>query len=403
MIPKKIDLIEIADIELLVTNGVREGKTIEYKQELPSGKDEDKKEFLADVSSFANAAGGDLLYGVIEQRDSNEKPTGIPRDVSGLNGVNADQVTRQFENSIRDGIAPRIPNVQIREVPGGTSGPVLLIRVPRSFAAPHMVTFKGSSRFFSRTNAGKCPLDVNEIRAAFVQSETLPERIRQFREVRLGKILAGETPIPSVDGPTMVIHVVPVATFLSLSAIDIANVDRSGPLMTPIIRNEDYTHRINLDGCLSFAASPTDKKLASSYRQLFRNGVIEDASTNFFHNQGDGNSFHTAGYEKIVKDVVKSGLQLLSHCQIEPPFVILNTLLNVRGFRIPDNFAHFPSGQRPSPVDRNHLIFPEIVLDTAETNLLFTLLLPLFDMLWQACGYERCFNYDADGNRVPGL
>ena len=69
MIEKPFDQLVKDDIDGLVTNQVKEGRTTEYKQELPSGRDADKKEFLADVSSFANAAGGDLVYGVVEKRD----------------------------------------------------------------------------------------------------------------------------------------------------------------------------------------------------------------------------------------------------------------------------------------------------------------------------------------------
>ena len=43
------------DIDALVADAVKEGRTIEYKQAMPGGADADRKEFLADVSSFANA------------------------------------------------------------------------------------------------------------------------------------------------------------------------------------------------------------------------------------------------------------------------------------------------------------------------------------------------------------
>ena len=72
MIPKRFDEITKADIDALVANGVAEGRTLDYKRTLPGGKDDEKREFLADVSSFANAAGGDIIFGV-------EEDQGIPR------------------------------------------------------------------------------------------------------------------------------------------------------------------------------------------------------------------------------------------------------------------------------------------------------------------------------------
>ena len=50
MIHKSFDLIERVDIDSLVTNQVKEGRTIEDKQCLPGNADKDKKEFLADAS-----------------------------------------------------------------------------------------------------------------------------------------------------------------------------------------------------------------------------------------------------------------------------------------------------------------------------------------------------------------
>jgi hypothetical protein len=55
MISKAVENITKADVDALLTNQVPEGKTIEYQLTLPGGKDDDKKELPADVSSFANA------------------------------------------------------------------------------------------------------------------------------------------------------------------------------------------------------------------------------------------------------------------------------------------------------------------------------------------------------------
>jgi hypothetical protein len=51
-----VDLTE-DDILELIANGIEEGRGIDYKQALKIGTDAEKKEFLADVSSFGNASG----------------------------------------------------------------------------------------------------------------------------------------------------------------------------------------------------------------------------------------------------------------------------------------------------------------------------------------------------------
>lgn len=46
------------DLRSLIDDQVAEGKNIEYKSALPGNSGRNKKEFLADISSFSNSAGG---------------------------------------------------------------------------------------------------------------------------------------------------------------------------------------------------------------------------------------------------------------------------------------------------------------------------------------------------------
>ncbi|OGR94013.1 MAG: hypothetical protein A2V88_16180 [Elusimicrobia bacterium RBG_16_66_12] len=69
--------VEEGDLVSLRDNAVAEGKLIDYKLEVGTTR-EARKEFLKDVSSFANAAGGHLLVGVAEG------PPGLPADFPGL-------------------------------------------------------------------------------------------------------------------------------------------------------------------------------------------------------------------------------------------------------------------------------------------------------------------------------
>lgn len=77
-----------------------------------------RKELLRDVISFANARGGDILFGVREQRDTDGKPTGIPSAALGLAGINADAKIRRLDDVVTNGVAPRIGGVRIVAVEG---------------------------------------------------------------------------------------------------------------------------------------------------------------------------------------------------------------------------------------------------------------------------------------------
>ena len=134
VINRDIEQITKDDLQSLIDNEVFESKTIEYKQALPSSSESDKKEFLADISSFANASGGDFIFGMVQDPD-----TGLPKDLQGLGIANVDQEILRLENMIRDGIAPRILSVATKSITLSNSKVALVIRIPKSWISPHRV------------------------------------------------------------------------------------------------------------------------------------------------------------------------------------------------------------------------------------------------------------------------
>jgi predicted HTH transcriptional regulator len=181
MIPKRLDDITELDLLALISNGVAEGRTIDYKRKLPPNGDADKKEFLADVSSFANSGGGDLIFGVDEN-------AGLPTQITGFQSTDTDQEVRRLDSIVASGIQPRI-RYTIKLMPCSGGQKALVIRVERRWSGPHRVVFKGHDRFYGRNSAGKYALDVNELRRAFTLSSTVTERIRAFRTDRINRVV----------------------------------------------------------------------------------------------------------------------------------------------------------------------------------------------------------------------
>ncbi len=133
---------------------------------------------------------GLILYGIREKG-------GVAEEIVGVGEINVEREILRLENLTRDALDPRVLGFEMRpiECDGST---VLAVRVPTSWMGPHMVTYRGSSRFWGRNSAGKYPLDVDELRVAFSQTRSVEERVERFRSGRLMKILAGETPAPAV-------------------------------------------------------------------------------------------------------------------------------------------------------------------------------------------------------------
>ena len=211
MIFRKFEEVSAFDIKSLIEAGKPEGVQIEYKRELPSGSNDDKKEFLADISSFANTKGGDLIFGLDELRDENGRSTGIPQAIAPI-VENADAAIQRLDSMARDGLAPRLSGFRLRAVPV-EGGVVVLARIERSLAGPHQVTFQGSGRFYSRNSAGKYQMDVGEIGRAFRGLAELPRTLRQLHQSRIDVILS-DAPAPLLPGGKIIVHFVPISSFV---------------------------------------------------------------------------------------------------------------------------------------------------------------------------------------------
>lgn len=398
MIQKRIDQIQSSDIQGLVDNEVREGKAIEYKEQLPGNSDSDKKEFLADASSFANASGGDIIFGIKETRDADGKPTGVPGSVVGLQNINADAEVRRLEQILRDGIEPRVPGLALRAIDDFAGGPVIILRVPQSWASPHMVSFKSSPRFFSRTSAGKSPLNVPEIRAAFVQSEALPEKIRQFRQDRLGEIVSGETPVPLLHSPLTVLHLVPTSAFLNPTSIEMTSF-LDGRIHIPPLGSSGWNGRLNVDGYVTCQGGQTTEDEQFNYTQIFRNGSIEAVDAFVLSGQGEHKDIiPSIAFEKDILSGANHYLKAYQALGVDTPVIAMLSLLNVRGF-----YMYVGSRMMPRAVHRiekQNLLIPDVIIDDVSADVR-TSFRPVFDLLWQACGLRRSFNYDEEGNWTP--
>ncbi len=354
---------------------------------LPGGTDDAKREFLADVSSFANAAGGDIIYGVKEDE-------GIPTSINGLPAIDPDAEILRLDNSIRDGIEPRVPGVQIKAVDGFADGPVIILRVPKSWCSPHLVKFKNWSRFFSRTNAGKFQMDVTEIRSAFALSDTLPERIRRFRDDRLSKIISGETPIPLGSSGKTVLHLLPLSAFSSSSTVDVLAVAQGQFHLKPMLVSS-WDGRMNLDGYFSYYQS--EGQPCYSYTQLFHNGIIEAVDN--FTLSGEHKLIPSSNFESNLVQILPQYLTLLSQLNIMPPVFIMLSLVGVKGFSLVPEYESV-AFRNQHTIDRDIIVLPEVMIENLSQSSA-SILKPIFDTLWQSAGHLRSYNFDEQGNWVP--
>ena len=389
MILKDIAAIAEKDLKSLIENSVLEQKTLDYKRSLPGNSDSEKKEFLADVSSFANASGGDLIYGI-----SQDNKTGIPTKLEGLEILNADQVVLRLESLIRDGIEPRIPSVTFRPILLSDSKIALIIRIQKSWNSPHRVGFKGYHKFYSRSSNGKYELDVGELRTAFTLSETIFDKIKRFREDRISRINANETPIPFYENAKIILHLIPVIAFNPAQRYDIDQVADSPQLIAPIYCR-GYSYNYNLDGFLTY--SQGQENLSHSYVQLFRNGIVEIVEGLLLKPDKGQLLIPSVAYEDELIRELPRFLSVLRSLKVELPIFLFLSLVGVKGYSMATGGLFY---RERSSIDRDVVALPEVIVENYSEGA-ERILKPCFDSIWNACGLSRSQNFDQSGKWMP--
>jgi hypothetical protein len=385
MIPKNLNDITEADFLDLISNSVPEGRTIEYKRDLPGNADKDKKEFLADVSSFTNASGGDLLYG-IDAKD------GIPISVNGLE-IDSDKEILRLEAIIRSGIEPRIPFV-IQPIRLSNSKFVLVIRVNKSWISPHRVVFQSNDKFYSRGSNGKYSLSVDELRIVFNFSETITERIRKFRETRIANIVADETPVTLLrrnDLPINSLHIIPISAFNPAQIHNIKTIDSCSFCLKPISSGQSINQKYNLDGRVDYSVAGGNDE-TWSYVQIFRNGIIESVWQSVPY---------ANAIEKQIIEVMPTYLKFLEKLEAGMPLLIFLTITNIKGLSLHPPSHYDLSLDIMRKVDRDILIIPEVLIDSYDVSIP-QVLKPCFDSMWNAGGFQCSPNYNEQGQWQPG-
>ena len=382
MVPGPIEAVDKDALQALIDNQIPEGKTIEYKREIPSTAESKMIPLLATVSSFTNTAGGDLLIGI-------EADKGVPTKLLGVEANDTDAEKLRLEQVLRSGIEPRLPFVDIRPIEIGNDKHVWAIRVHNSWTSPHRVI--RNSKFYARNSAGRYELDVGELRTAFNLSETVAARIRDFRTDRIARIHNRRTPVPLESGGCMVVHVLPLNAFLVNTAIDVGKLGHYMNSLGPMVTT-GWSQRINLEGIVNFATQDNN-----AYTQVFRSGVVESVCVSLLRPINGKMVLPSVLYEQEMIQLLTRYLKFAEDLEIHPPYYVFLSFLGVSGcrfgVRINSPIFHEPV------LNEDMLILPEVVVHNLDEKP-HEILHPIFDMVWNSFGFPRSKNYNDSGDWI---
>lgn len=145
-----------ADFQRMVDSEIEETLTLEYKASPALKRESDQiRELCKDVSAMANSAGGQIVYGIEEDKRTH-KPVKVD------DGIVDEKITREWLLQIlNSNIQPRIDQIDIQRIQLSASGYGYVISVEPTVNGPHQAPDK---KYYKRFALQVVPMDDYEIR-----------------------------------------------------------------------------------------------------------------------------------------------------------------------------------------------------------------------------------------------
>lgn len=369
MIEKPLDQIGGAELHALVASRRSEGRTLDFKVTFPGTSDRAVKDFLADVTAFANTDGGDIVIGVRE--DGN----GVAAEIVGIASETLDRDILRIEDQLRNCVDPRVPHFRPHKITLTPDTAALVLRIGASAVAPHRVTYGNTSRFYARNSRGNYEMSTSELRRAVLASDEAPRKIRDLHRRAVEAVSGRDMPCRLEDGPTVVLTVAPISVLRDTRDISIS---RENAVLPAGVSAGAYMV-VGLDGLIAHSMIDRDTKAVRSWSINHRRGYVDFAWL-IGEVKNDKKTISRQHFEPYIRGVTRSTIVRLTSIGIEGPWVAMATLVGVRGYSVtmPDYYFTEAAWQDPA-------FLGEIVDDTLGPKSLQ----PFIDGFWRLFGVEQ--------------
>ena len=183
-----------AELEEAIANNTLppESATYEYKEQLPpTGKNVD----IAIDASAMSVDGGVIIYGVGENKQT-ASFFSAPIEIQGV----VERISQTIESNVKER-----PDFTARPLPieGKPGEGYVVVEVPASILAPHMVEVKDEYRFYGRAPGGNRKLVQQDIDRLYERRRRVEEAARQALDEAIA-----QAPVESIPGERGDVHLV---------------------------------------------------------------------------------------------------------------------------------------------------------------------------------------------------
>lgn len=335
------------DLTVLVNNDdFRESQTLDFKRTFEFLEAADKKqkakakdEFRNDVCSFANADGGDLIFGISENN-------GVASKIMPISIANTDKFELDLRNVLLL-IQPSMPAVEFSFI-SVDNGYVVVVHIEKGLFKPYMtVEDETVFRFFVRHGNRKSAMSYSEISNDFLHAASLPSEIKRFRLERLSEILEDNT------GKFGVIHVIPASFTNPANFVPMCDLSRTGKLPIPV----HLSHYIrgmmvpNVDGVWF----PSEDGLRDfELLRLFNNGSVELKMDLYTQTVGKEEWLISFEFIGAIEDIVEGTAEIYKSLGRNSTVYICTSVIGCKGYR---NYGNQVGIHSVSPkIDRDRIL-----------------------------------------------
>jgi hypothetical protein len=330
---------------------IPEGLYLDYKLDLSTGQNKDPhKEFLKDVTAFANAHGGDIIIGAKEPADN----ISLEDQLIGIE--DGKTIAGNLERLVSSSIEPRVPGLKIIPVLLSNDRHAIVAHIPPSLGRPHMVNLKGHRSFYIRHWESSNPMSTHEIRESVltsISSEASAKNYMLNHESDIRHYSVGKEPTIFIQAMPLISLEQPWDTLDNSMVAILRNNQREKKYQTGFNLVTGDMPKITIDGILS----KDNREEPYWSLEIHRNGYVAVLFENIDNEPKSKKYALHFGYCDLFSAFGTLLSELWEKTKTDLPYIIKCKYLNAMGTVIWWNSQRYP--KITEPYERDEIIWPD--------------------------------------------